>query len=100
MAGLDIREDKSGAATLEIRVIPRSSRSEIVGLQGGGLKIKLRSAPVEGAANDELIKLLSKEFNISRSDIEIITGQTSKHKRIRITGITSARINAILSEKS
>jgi uncharacterized protein (TIGR00251 family) len=87
-------------ATLSIRVAPRSSRSEIVGFVGDELKVKLTSPPVDGAANDELIRLLAKKFGVSRFDIEIVSGHTSRQKRVRITGLGHARVFAVLKAKS
>ena len=85
--------------TFTVRVIPRSSKAEIVGEHDGALKIKLKSPPVDGEANDELIRFLSKLLSIPRSNIEIVSGETSRSKRIRVSGVTSARINAILQAK-
>ena len=59
----------------DVKVVPRSSKSEIVGELGGALKIKLKSPPVDGAANAELVKLLSKTFGVSKSEIEIVGGR-------------------------
>ena len=100
MTGIDIRDEEGGCAIFEVRVIPRSSKSEIVGPHDGALKVKLRSAPVEGAANEELIKLLGKAFHVARGDIEIIAGQTSKNKRVRLAGVTAAQVKAILRAKT
>ena len=72
---------------LKIKVEPRSSRSEIVGPYGDGIKVKLTSPPVGGKANKELTDLLSKEYKIRKKDIEIISGQNSRNKIIRITGL-------------
>jgi uncharacterized protein (TIGR00251 family) len=69
-----------------VRVVPRASKSEIVGELDGALKVRIAAPPVEGAANRELIRLLSKTFNVSRSDIEITSGETSKTKQIKIKG--------------
>jgi uncharacterized protein (TIGR00251 family) len=85
---------------LDVRVIPLSSKSEIVGELDGALKVKLKAPPVDGAANDELIKLLSKELGIPRSGLEIVSGLTSKSKRIRINDLTKPQILAILKAKS
>ena len=85
---------------LDIRVVPRSSRSEIVGRLDGALKVKLAAPPVDGAANAELVKLLAKAFGTARSNVEIIAGETSKHKRVRITGVSQADIDRVLSHKS
>jgi len=70
-----------------VRVIPRSSRSEIIGEYNGALKIKLNAPPVDGAANAELIKLLAKEFDLSKSQVEILSGNTSKLKKVKISGL-------------
>jgi len=67
-----------------VKVIPRSSKSEIVEETEDYLKIKLTSSPTKGAANKELIKLLAKKYNVAKSRIEIIKGLTSKEKLIRI----------------
>jgi len=93
-------DEKGSCVTFDVRVVPRSSKSEIVGEHDGALKIKLKSPPVDGAANDELILLLSKELNVSRSAVEIISGQTSKTKRVRIESVDTAQIHAVLKPKS
>jgi uncharacterized protein (TIGR00251 family) len=72
---------------LEIRVIPRAGRSGFAGLRDGALLVKLAAAPVDGAANDELIALLAKTLRIPKRDITIVSGERSRSKRIRIAGI-------------
>lgn len=81
--------EKDGSIIFTARIIPRASRSEIVGEHANALKIRLCSPPVDGAANKELIKLLSKTFNVSKSAVEIISGETAKTKQIKIAGINS-----------
>lgn len=77
---------KSGV-TLKVKVEPRSSRSEVVGPYGEGIKVKLTSPPVEGRANAELVEVLAKAYGVSKKDIEIVSGQSSKNKIVRIAGI-------------
>jgi len=72
---------------LEIRVIPRAGRSGFAGLRDGALLVRLAAAPVDGAANDELIALLAKTLRIPRRDITIVSGERSRSKRIRIAGL-------------
>jgi uncharacterized protein (TIGR00251 family) len=73
--------------TLHLKITPRSSKNEIIGeLPDGTLKIKLKAPPVDGEANKELIKFLSKEFNIAKSKIKIVKGETSRNKVIEIDG--------------
>ena len=81
---------KDNAITIEVRVVPRASRSEIVGVHDGALKVRIASPPVDGAANAELIKLFSKKFGVSKSDIIIVGGETSKSKRIKITNLSQS----------
>ncbi|EKD67381.1 MAG: hypothetical protein ACD_48C00442G0003 [uncultured bacterium] len=71
--------------TLTIKVLPRSSRNEIVGtLPDGTLKIKLTAPPVDGEANKKLIELLSKEFGVAKSKVKIVKGETSRMKVVEI----------------
>ncbi len=68
-----------------IKITPRSSKNEIVGkLPDGTLKIKLKAPPVDGEANAELIKFLSKEWGVPKSSIKIVKGLTSKTKLIEV----------------
>jgi uncharacterized protein (TIGR00251 family) len=83
--------EKNGAVIFSVRVVPRASKSEIVGALGGALKIRIASPPVDGAANAELIKLLSKAFGVSKSAVEILAGQTSKTKQVKIADLTAEK---------
>lgn len=78
-----------------VRVIPRASRSEIVGEHDGALKVRLASPPVDGAANAELIKFFAKRFGVSKSDIEIVSGETSKNKRIKINNLSKSKLDEV-----
>lgn len=91
--------ENDNALIFQIRVIPRSSRSEIVGEYDGALKVKLNSPPVDGAANAELVKLLAKEFDVSCSQIEILSGQTSKLKQVKISGANKNALPDIFSRQ-
>jgi len=80
--------DSDGSILFAARVVPRASKSEIVGEHDGALKVRIASPPVDGAANTELIKLLARRFDVSKSDIEIVSGETSKNKRIKIANLS------------
>jgi uncharacterized protein (TIGR00251 family) len=69
---------------LTIRVVPRASKPGIAGTRGGALLVRLQSAPVEGAANEELIQVLAKAFGVAKRDVVIVAGQHSKLKRLAI----------------
>jgi len=81
------KEAKGGVEVL-VTVVPRSSKSEIVCEHGGRLKICLKSPPVNGAANKELIKLLSKKIGIPKGRILIDSGETGRHKVLRLEDMT------------
>jgi uncharacterized protein len=72
---------------LDIRVIPRAGRSGIAGRRDGALLVKLAAAPVDGAANQELIALLAKALRIPKRDITIVLGERARTKRVRIAGL-------------
>ncbi len=69
---------------ITVKITPRASKNEIVGELAGMLKIKLKAPPVDGEANKELIKFLSKEWKIPKSKIKIVKGLTSRTKTIII----------------
>lgn len=83
--------EKPGSIEFAVRVVPRASRTEIVGEMDGAVKVRVSSPPVDGAANAEIVKLFAKLLGVSRSAVEIVSGQTSKTKRIRINGVEAAQ---------
>jgi uncharacterized protein len=80
---IDLKE-KDGAVIFNVRVIPNSSLNEIIGEFDGALKIKIAVPPVGGAANAELVKILSKKLGIPKNAVEIIGGHSSKNKQVKI----------------
>jgi uncharacterized protein (TIGR00251 family) len=72
---------------IEVKVVPGSSKAGIVGVFENVLKIKLTAPPVEGAANEQLIRLLSEEFGIKKSDVIIVKGGSSRRKTIKLKGV-------------
>lgn len=79
-----------------VRVQPRASQSGIAGELDGALKVRLAAPPVDGKANQELVRLLARLFDLSRHQIAIISGETSKNKLVRVSGISADRCAAIL----
>lgn len=79
---------KDGKLTFRVQVVPRASRSEVVGEHNGALRVRIAAAPVEGAANDELIRTLAKTFSVPASAVKIVRGQTSKLKTVSVTGLS------------
>ncbi len=79
---------KDGQILLKIKVQPNSSKNGIEKVENGLLKIKLTSPPIEGKANKDLIKFLSKLFSIPKMNFEIIQGEKSRIKTVKISGIS------------
>jgi uncharacterized protein (TIGR00251 family) len=84
---IPFKKSKNGIV-LEVKVEPRSSKKGISGVMENMLKVKLTAPPVEGAANEQLIEVLSESFGIKKSDITIIKGQSSKRKVVEIKGVS------------
>ncbi len=78
---------QNGFIIVDVKVIPKSSKNTL-DIIGDLIKIKLKSPPVDGKANKELINFLSKFLKVKKHDIEILRGETSKNKSIRIANIT------------
>jgi len=81
------RETAQGI-TFTVRVVPRSSRSEIAGEFDGALRVRLAAPPVDGAANRELIRLLARELKVPQKAVDIIAGSASKSKTVRISNVS------------
>ena len=81
---------------IKVKLLPRSSRNHIVGIEEDRYRIKVTAPPVDGKANAALIKLLSKKLEIPGRDIEILSGHTSRLKTLRIKGLPLGPITAKL----
>jgi len=73
--------------TFSVRVQPRASQSGIAGEMDSALKLRVAAPPVEGAANEELIRWLAKFFGVPRAQVTIISGETAKQKIVRVSGV-------------
>ena len=76
-------------ASLAIRLTPRSSKDEIKGLRAdGALRITVMAPPVEGKANQALVRLLAEQLGVKRSCVEIATGHGSSDKLVQLVGLS------------
>lgn len=89
-------KEDSEAVTLSVRIQPRASKNEIVTMESGGLKVRLTAPPVDGAANEALVKFLAATLSIPRSHVEIVSGHTSREKIVRISGVSNAEVRRVL----
>ncbi|MEO5857658.1 MAG: DUF167 domain-containing protein [Pyrinomonadaceae bacterium] len=83
------------AITFTVRVGPRASKNEIVGELEGSLKIRISAPPVDGAANEEVVKVLAKAFGVAKSNVTIVSGETSKTKRVSVIGATLEQLRQL-----
>jgi hypothetical protein len=72
---------------LNLHIQPGAKQTEVVGLHGDALKIRLAAPPVDGKANDALVAFLAKKLGAGRTAVELVSGQTSRAKRVRVAGI-------------
>ena len=80
----------------EIHARPRAKRSRIVGVRGEALEVALAAPPVDGAANDELVRLLAAALGVPRRDVTILRGETSQRKLVAVRGVTPEAAVALL----
>ena len=73
---------------IKIKLIPRSSRNEIIGKENNAIKMKLTAPPVEGKANKALVQFLAKKLGVPKRDIEIVSGEHSREKSLKINGLS------------
>ncbi len=90
-------KDRSGNVELRIHCQPRASKTEIVGLHGEALKVRLIAPPVEGQANTELCQFLARYFGVLRQEVQILSGKGGKQKRVLIKGKTAQEIQDCLT---
>jgi uncharacterized protein (TIGR00251 family) len=84
-----VYSERDGELIFSVRVVPRASRTEILGEHDGALKVRLAAPPVDGAANEALVRILAQAFNTPRDAISIVLGKSSKLKRVRVRGVSS-----------
>lgn len=84
--------ETAAGVILQVRAQPRSSRAGLDGLLGDALKVRIRSAPVDGKANRELLETLAEAFELPKSAVSFKSGETSKTKRILLAGLTGRQV--------
>jgi uncharacterized protein (TIGR00251 family) len=88
--------ETSEGIILNVRAVPRSSRAGLDGMIGDALKVRIRSAPVDGKANKELVEVLADAFGLPKSAVVFKGGETSKTKRLLLRGVTAQALAAVL----
>lgn len=85
-------DERDGRVRFSVHVQPRASRSEVAGVHGDALKVRVSAPPVEGAANEAVVELLAKVFAVGRRDVMILAGESSRSKVVEIAGLTKAAV--------
>lgn len=85
----------AGAVRFPVHVQPRASRTEIVGLHGSALKVRVNAPPVDGAANDAVVALLAEQLGVPRANVAIVAGLSSRAKVVEARGVSRAHVEAL-----
>lgn len=81
-------------ATIDVRLRPRGSRDELIGMRDGVLLAKVTAAPVDGKANKALCKLIAKRVGVAPSRVSVVRGEKSREKVVRVSGMTQVEVDA------
>ena len=92
---VNIKETEHGII-LRVHVVPRAVRSQLAGVHGDALKLKIMASPVEGQANAECIRFLSDILGINKKQVKILSGHRSKKKTIALEGIKREDVEALI----
>jgi uncharacterized protein (TIGR00251 family) len=88
--------DKDGAIRFEVHAKPRAKKSRLVGERGDALEIALAAPPVDGAANEELVRFVARLLGVPRRQVALVRGETSREKLVAVTGLSLAELTALL----
>jgi len=86
-----IAPDPAGAR-LRVHAVPRASRSEIAGLHGGALRVRLQAPPVDGKANRALLEFLAGRLGLPPRALALLSGEAGRHKTVRIAGLSPGEV--------
>jgi hypothetical protein len=92
-----LRPSKQGIL-LEVHLVPRAARDEIVGLHGGALRVRVNAPPAKGAANAALVELIAQQLGIPKQRIQIVSGERSRHKTLAIHGVPQQALQQRLAD--
>lgn len=86
----------ASAVTIPLKIIPNAPGDEIVGWRGSDLTVKITAPPLDGRANEHLRRYLAEIFDVAPMDVTLLTGETSRKKMVRVTGISAAEARRLL----
>jgi uncharacterized protein len=86
----------AAGVSFSVRVQPRASRTAISGIVGDAVKVALAAPPVEGKANEVLIRFFAEMFEVPRAAVEIVSGESSRNKVVRVAGVSAEFVRSRL----
>lgn len=88
--------ESKGKLTIDLHVQPKARKTEIIGVHGETLKIKVAAPPVDGEANEEIIRFFAKFLGVPKNQIQIRVGGKSRKKVVEVSGVTTAEFTSLL----
>jgi uncharacterized protein (TIGR00251 family) len=92
--------DRADGVVIAVRVIPRAGRSGVAGTRDGALLVRLNAAPVDNAANAELIEVIAGALGVPRRSVTITSGERSRRKTVFVAGVSVATVSSRLERMS
>jgi uncharacterized protein len=92
--------DPNGDVRIQIKVVPRASADRVEGIEGTHLKVRITAPPVEGKANNHLLRFLAEFLSVRAHQLDVVSGRNSRFKRIRVAGLTSEMRTTLLAKLS
>jgi len=94
----DLYDASDDGVVLRVHTQPGAGRSAVMGRHGGALKVKVAAPPVEGRANEAVVELLVRTLGIKPSQVELVSGGSSRSKRFKLEGVTPELVDAALEQ--
>lgn len=94
------RVSADGSITLTLHIQPGAKKTEIAGRHGEALKIRLAAPPVDGKANEALLKFVARQLGLPKTAVTLKSGQTSRQKVLELEGCTPARVAALENDQT
>ena len=87
---------KGDAVRFEVHARPRAKKSKLMGIREGRLDVSIAAPPVDGAANEELVRTLAKALGVSKSSVQVVRGDASRTKLVEVVGLDENEVRARL----
>ena len=94
---LDVRP-RDGGVRVRVHVQPRAASTEIAGVHGDALKVRLSAPPVDGAANEALMALLAERFGVPRRAVRVVSGHSARAKVVELDGVDAGAVRRAAGE--